>query len=99
MDLSEDIELIHQPTRLHIMGVLYRHRDVSYTHVRDLLELTDGNLASHAERLEQAGYLENRRAWSSNGFETRYRITQDGVEAFRTYLRELRQFLDEVDHA
>ncbi|ELZ05257.1 transcriptional regulator [Natrialba asiatica DSM 12278] len=97
MDLPSDLTLIHQPTRLRIMGFLYRHRDVSYTRIRDLLELTDGNLASHAENLEDAGYIETRRAWTQSGFETRYRITQSGVSSFQTYLQELRRFLDEVE--
>ncbi|WP_408960082.1 transcriptional regulator [Natrinema sp. 74] len=77
------------------MGVLYKHRDVSYTRVRDHLDLTDGNLASHAEKLEQAGYVEDRRAWAQNGFETRYHITKSGVTAFKTYLQELSGFVDE----
>lgn len=79
------------------MGLLYRNRDVSYTRIRDLLDLTDGNLASHAESLEDAGYIETRQAWTQSGFETRYRITQSGVSTFQTYLQELRQFLDEVE--
>lgn len=97
MDISSELALIHQPTRLRIMGFLYRHRDVSYTRIRDSLNLTDGNLASHTERLESVGYVENRRAWAQNGFETRYQITQKGVSAFQSYLQELRHFLSEVD--
>ncbi|WP_394354346.1 transcriptional regulator [Haloterrigena gelatinilytica] len=95
MNLPSDLKLIHQPTRLRIMGVLYKHRDVSYTHIRNHLDLTDGNLASHAEKLEQAGYVEDRRAWAQNGFETRYQITKAGVTAFQAYLRELSGFVDE----
>lgn len=95
MNLPSDLELIHQPTRLRIMGVLYKHRDVSYTRIRNHLDLTDGNLASHAEKLEQAGYVEDRRAWAQNGFETRYRITKSGVTAFQAYLQELSGFIDE----
>lgn len=97
MDFSSELALIHQPTRLRIMGFLYRHRDVSYTRLRDKLDLTDGNLASHTEKLEGAGYVENRRAWTQSGFETRYQITQSGVSVFQTYLQELRHFLNEAD--
>lgn len=97
MDLPPDLALIHQSTRLRIMGFLYKHRDVSYTRIRDLLDLTDGNLASHAANLEDAGYIETRRAWTQSGFETRYRITPSGVSTFQTYLQELRQFLDDVE--
>ncbi|WP_394364814.1 transcriptional regulator [Haloterrigena salifodinae] len=95
MNLPSDLKLIHQPTRLRIMGVLYKHRDVSYTHIRNHLDLTDGNLASHTEKLEQAGYVEDRRAWAQNGFETRYHLTTAGVTAFQAYLQELSGFVDE----
>ncbi len=96
MDLDEELELIHQPTRLRIMRVLYRHRDVSYSELRDTLELTDGNLATHTETLEAANCLESRDAWAQNGFETRYRITTHGISTFKQYLGELRQLLEAV---
>ncbi|WP_330633378.1 transcriptional regulator [Halocatena halophila] len=96
MDLDSELELIHQPTRLRIMRILYRHRDVSYSRLRDVLDLTDGNLAAHTETLETADCLESRKAWAQNGFETRYRITKHGVSTFKAYLAELRQLLEEV---
>lgn len=95
MELPPDLELIHQPTRLRIMGVLYKHGDVAYTRLRDHLELTDGNLATHVDSLANADYVTERRAWAQNGFETRYRITRSGVSAFETYLDELQGFLTE----
>lgn len=97
MELPEDLAVIHQPTRLQIMGVLYKQGDVAYTRLRDHLELTDGNLATHADRLIDSGYLTDRRAWAQNGFETRYRITPDGVTAFEAYLERLRGFVDDHD--
>lgn len=93
VDLSETEALIHQPTRLAIMGLLYRQRDVGFARARDALELTDGNLASHATRLEEAGLLEERRALTEDGFEKRYRITRAGSEAFRSYLGTLKAYL------
>ncbi len=77
------------------MGLLYKHRDVAFTRVRDTLDLTDGNLASHAKRLEAAGLLESRKALTREGFEARYRITQTGSRAFREYLTHLRAFVDD----
>lgn len=97
MQLPDRLRVIHQPTRLRIMGLLYRQRDAAFTAVRDRLALTDGNLASHAGRLEDAGLLEARRALTSGGFEKRFRITREGSRAFREYVDELREFLDAVD--
>lgn len=61
--------------------------------------LTDGNLASHADRLEEAGLLESRRALTSDGFEKRYQITPEGSRVFRAYLGELRGFLETVEES
>lgn len=96
MDLSKDLLVIHQPVRLKIMGLLYKHRDVAFTRVRDTLGLTDGNLASHAKTLTEHGYIEGRRALTRQGFEMRYRITATGSAAFRNYVVELQRFLGTV---
>lgn len=96
MELSEELRLIHQPVRLRIMGLLYKHRDVAFTRTRDSLGLTDGNLASHAKRLEEAGLLGSRKALTRDGFEARYRITEQGDRRFREYLETLEGFV--ADH-
>ncbi len=96
MDLDDAGRLIHQPTRLRIMALLYRRRDLAYVTVRDALGLTDGNLASHVKRLEAAGLMESRRVLlGREGFQLRYRVTVEGSAAFRRYLRALQDVLDE----
>lgn len=98
MDLPDDLAIIHQPARLKIMGLLYRHRDVAYTTARDATGLTDGNLATHTRRLQDAEMLDARRVLRGrDGFELRYRITKAGAEAFRRYLGVLRAFLENAD--
>lgn len=96
MDLPAGLHVIHQPQRLRLMAVLYRHRDVRASVVRDLLGLTDGNLASHAGRLAEAGFLQARRILTREGFELRYRITASGSAHFREYLEWLQRFLAET---
>lgn len=85
--------VIHQPARLRVMAALHRNRVARFTELRDALGLTDGNLASHAARLQEAGYLAQRRALTPRGFELHYRITPKGVEAFLTYVDALREVL------
>ena len=89
------MHLLDVRARLLLMGLLHRHRDVSARAARKTLGLTDGNLASHARRLEEAGWLESRRALARTGFEVRYRITPAGSEAFRAHVEELRKLIDE----
>lgn len=94
MDLPDELAIIHQPARLNIMGLLYKHRDLGFAATRDGAKLTDGNLATHAKRLEAVGYIEARRALQRTGFELRYHITPKGSLAFRRYLSTLRAFLE-----
>lgn len=85
--------LIHQPTRLQIMALLFRNRRAAATWVRDTLGLTDGNLGSHAERLAEAGYVQSARALTPGGFQVQLAITEAGDRAFRAYLVSLRRLV------
>ena len=85
--------VIHQEVRLRILAALYRNRQASFTHLRDGLGLTAGNLASHVGRLAEAGYVESGRVLAGTHFEVRYRITARGDEAFRVYVDALRSLL------
>lgn len=88
--------LLHQPSRLQIMTALFRNRQVSFTDLRDGLGLTPGNLASHAAKLEEAGYLRSGRVLVDLSFEVQYRITEEGVRAFRAYIRALEAVVREA---
>jgi DNA-binding MarR family transcriptional regulator len=53
-------EIIHQPIRLRIMAVLVtlkKNDAVDFTYLRDLLEVTDGNLGAHLRKLEDSEYI------------------------------------------
>lgn len=88
--------VIHQPTRLRIMVLLYQNRQAAATWVRDTLGLTDGNLGSHSDRLAHAGYVDVGRTLTPTGFQVRLRMTEKGDAAFRDYLARLRGFLQLV---
>ncbi len=75
------------------MSLLYRQTDVGFTALRTTLDITSGNLASHATKLVSAGFVEARDALTRDGFEKRYQITQDGIHRFQEYLATLETFL------
>ena len=53
-------ETIHQTVRLRIMAaltILKPGDEVEFTYLRDLLDVTDGNLGAHLRKLEEAGYI------------------------------------------
>lgn len=88
--------LVHQPARLQILALLFRNRTVSARNVARALELTPGNVASHVQKLEAAGYVETLRALSALGFEVRHRITPAGEAAFRAHVAALQALIAEA---
>lgn len=94
VDLPELDPLIHQRTRLQILTLLNRNREVPLALAREQLDLTYGNLAGHSDKLEEAGYLERRRKLTPDGFQVRLRITEQGQRAFEAYLQALRIYLE-----
>jgi len=79
---------------LRILAILHRNREVSTRALREGLDLTEGNLGSHLDRLQAAHYVARRQAVTAHGIETRFRLTQTGTQALLAYLRGLRQLLD-----
>lgn len=79
--------------RLGIMSVLMVNAYMDFTGLRDLLGVTDGNLASHLKALEKAQYIEVEKQFVNRRPNTRYRVTQGGQQAFRTHLDALEKLL------
>lgn len=88
--------VIHQPTRMRIMGALYRNRRLGHVALRDGLGLTDGNVATHVRKLEAARYVRASRVLSGLSFAVVYDITPEGAAAFKRYLDSLAALLDEM---
>jgi DNA-binding MarR family transcriptional regulator len=85
--------VIHQATRLQILALIHRNREMSFNELCQALHLTEGNLGAHAERLMEAQYIETFSALAGTRFEKRYRLTTRGSDAFRAYREELARLL------
>ena len=75
--------------RLQIMSVLVANDVYEYTSLKELLGVTDGNLASHIKALEREKYLTVSKAFVQRKPNTRYKITDRGRAAFRKHLDAL----------
>lgn len=79
--------------RLGIMSVLLVNDWVDFNEMKNLLSVTDGNLASHSSALEKAGYIEIKKEFVGKKPKTSYRVTQSGREAFTNHLNFLEKLL------
>lgn len=79
--------LVHEPARLMIMAHLYVLESCDFTFLSNQTGLTHGNLSSHMNRLEKAGYIEVEKEFVGRKPHTMLRLTEKGREAFREYRR------------
>ncbi|HAX96144.1 MAG TPA: transcriptional regulator, partial [Prolixibacteraceae bacterium] len=72
--------------RLGIMSVLAVNDTLDFNALKEFLEVTDGNLASHLKALEKEGFLEVRKSFIGRKPNTQYSMTRTGKEAFESHL-------------
>jgi len=75
------------------MSVLMVNDWVDFSEMKSLLEITDGNLASHSNALEKSEYIEVKKEFVGKKPRTSYRVTQKGREAFTEHLNALEKLL------
>ena len=84
--LNKDFE---SRVRLGIMSILMVNDWVDFTEMKTLLNITDGNLASHSSALEKATYIEIKKEFVGKKPKTSYRVTNFGRTSFVAHLNSL----------
>lgn len=79
--------------RLGIMSVLAVNDALSFSSLKELLSLTDGNLATHLRALEEAGYVAVQKQFIGRKPNTTYTATDAGRHAFTDHLNALEAFI------
>lgn len=80
--------------RLGIMSVLSVNDTIDFNALKALLEVTDGNLASHLKALEKEGFIDVAKTFVGRKPNTRYFITEAGKQAFQQHLSALEQLIE-----
>ena len=88
--------VIHEKGRLAIMSMLAASPELSFTELRDSLEMTDGNLTSHMRTLQEAGYVAVAKSYENNRPLTTCSLTPAGKKAFANYVDLLEQVLQQA---
>ena len=79
--------------RLGIMSILMVNDQVNFTMLKDLLDITDGNMASHISGLEKLGYLKVTKQFIGKKPNTSYAATESGKAAFAEHVKALEKLL------
>ncbi|MHB1007559.1 MAG: winged helix-turn-helix domain-containing protein [Chloroflexota bacterium] len=88
--------VIHEPSRLIIVAILYAAESADFLYLLRETGLTKGNLSAHLARLEEAGYVEINKIFRGKVPRTICRLTDDGRQAFRDYRARLRRAVESM---
>ncbi len=94
--LVEELDpVLHERGRLAIVSVLAAVPTLTFTELRDTLEMTDGNLSVHLQKLEDKGYVAIDKQFVGKRPQTSCRLTQAGRTAFTHYLNHLEALVEQ----
>ena len=83
--------------RLGIMSALIMNNRINFNELKELIQVTDGNLASHLKTLEEAGYMQVEKGFIGRKTNTTYVITHAGKKAFRLHLDALEKMIKSIE--
>lgn len=90
---------IHQPARLGILTAAAETKRIDFVSLRELLDLTDGNLSRHLSTLEEAGYVKIDKTYDGRKPRTWISATKAGRKALKEEIAALREIIGSVDDA
>jgi DNA-binding MarR family transcriptional regulator len=88
--------VIHEKGRLVIMSLLAASPQLSFTELRDTLNLTDGNLTAHVRTLQEAGFVAVTKSFEGPRSLTTFSLTPKGSRAFTAYIDLLEQIVQQT---
>lgn len=83
--------------RLGIMSALLVNDDVNFNDLKELIQVTDGNLASHLKTLEESAYIKVQKGFIGRKTNTTYSVTKSGEKAFKQHLDALEQMIRSLE--
>lgn len=79
--------------RLGIMSILMVNDRADFTTLKELLGVTDGNLASHSKALESENYIQIEKQFIGKKPNTSYKATPEGKKAFQEHIDALEKLI------
>ncbi len=95
-EIKDIDKVIHEPSRLAIMAVLYGVEEGDFKFLLNMTGLSKGNLSAHVSKLENAGYIKVEKKFVGKKPLTLYSITEKGRSAFEIYLKNLERITSKI---
>src|SRR5664279_1959469 len=82
--------------RLGIMSALMVNDEINFNDLKQLISVTDGNLASHIKSLEESGYIKVNKGFIGRKTNTVYKVTKSGKKAFQNHIDALEKMIKSI---
>jgi DNA-binding MarR family transcriptional regulator len=86
-------KLLESRVRLGVMSLLSVNESMDFNTLKEMMNLTDGNLASHINALEKEKYIKVKKSFIGKKTKTEYSLTEKGRKAFVEHLNVLEKLI------
>jgi DNA-binding MarR family transcriptional regulator len=86
--------LLHSQLRLTIISILVASEKVEFTYLVEETKAAAGNVSIQIKKLQDAGYVKVVKSFKNNYPNTMISITNKGIEAFETYVNNLKKYIN-----
>ena len=85
--------LLHSQLRLSIVSILISLKETDFNYIKETTQATSGNISIQIKKLQDAGYIRVKKSFKNNYPNTTLSITDKGIEAFETYVDNLKNYI------
>ncbi|MCK5146473.1 transcriptional regulator [bacterium] len=86
--------ILHSQLRLSIVSILISVDEANFNFIKDSTQATSGNISIQIKKLRDAGYINVKKSFINNYPNTAVSITDKGIEAFETYVANLKKYIN-----
>ncbi len=97
MNIHKLNKIFDHRVRLGIMSALLVNDSVNFKFLKEILDVTDGNLASHLKTLEDNKYVKVEKGFIGRKTNTTYKVTSAGDKAFKLHIAALEQMIKNLE--
>ena len=86
--------ILHSQLRLSIVSILMSVDEANFSFIKESTQATAGNISIQIKKLQEAGYIQVEKSFKNNYPNTTISITNKGIEAFETYVNNLKKYIN-----
>ena len=86
--------ILHSQLRLSIVSILISLKETDFNYIKETTGATSGNISIQIKKLQDTGYIQVEKSFKNNYPNTTISITKKGIEAFETYVNNLKKYIN-----